>query len=186
MNAFRRLFHKSSRESDTVKKASAILCFLICLTFVFSSCEKNIPSKEFTPQKTFSLHMKAKKDKRVFEADVICRNYNDITIEFTYPESIAGFCVSTSEDGYSLNITGVTDTLSREELNEAALLNILTDAINVSVFANHGSFSETENGFTAEILIDSIPVTVSFTKDGYIEKINAANTGFSAEFEKSG
>lgn len=130
--------------------------------------------------------MKAKKDTTSFEADVICRNYNDISIKFTSPEDVAGFAVNTGEDGYLINISGATDTLGKDELSDASLLNILTDAINVSVFSNHGSFTEIENGIETALLIDSIPVTVLFSEDGYITKIDAELIGFSAEFEKSG
>lgn len=138
------------------------------------------------PEKSFSLHMKANKDGTVFEADITCRNYNDMAIDFTYPEELTGFSVNTGEDGLSVNISGIKDILQKDELSNASLLNILTDAINISVYSNHGTFQETENGIEATFQIDNIPVTVLFSEDGYITKIDAPLTGFSAEFQKSG
>lgn len=130
--------------------------------------------------------MKANKDGTVFEADIICRSYDDMTINFTYPEELTEFSLKTGENGYYISIAGVSDTLEKDEISNASLLNILTDAINTSVYANHGAFEKTDNGIKAALQINGISVTVFFSEDGYLTKLDAQQTGFSAEFEKSG
>lgn len=129
--------------------------------------------------------MTAEKNEEHFEAMVICRGYNDMSFDFTYPEELKEFSVSVSGDGYSLDIAGFKDLLNKEELSNASLLNILTTAINVAVYSNNEVIRQTDR-YEAQLLIDSTPVTVFFTTDGYISEISVPSAAFYAQFQKSG
>ncbi|MBR3767153.1 MAG: hypothetical protein IKL10_02815 [Clostridia bacterium] len=130
--------------------------------------------------------MTAEKDGKSFEADIICNSYEDIEIKFTTPKELSGFSIVTSEDGYKVNVFGVPDDISEDEVNDASLLNILIEALKISVFTNHGLFTEKEESFDANLTVDGIPVFVSFTEDGHIRRMEASMIGFSADFEISG
>ncbi len=127
--------------------------------------------------------MKAVKSDKEFEADITCLNIEDITIAFTYPKELSGFSVKTNEDGYSVNIFGVQDEFSGSEINNASLLNVLIKTVQLSVFSNHGLFSEKDETYEANITVDGIPVFVSFTKDGYLREMRVDTLNFSAQFE---
>ena len=128
--------------------------------------------------------MKAEKSDKCFEADITCLNSEDIKLAFTFPKELSGFSVQTGGDGYKVNVFGLQDEVTGEEINNASLLNVLIKTIQLSVFTNHGLFTETENGCTANITVDGIPVTVSFTKDGFLQEMICETLNFSAQFEK--
>ncbi len=130
--------------------------------------------------------MKAAKDAKNFEADIICLNSEDITISFTYPKEISGFSVKTDGDGYKVNVFGMTDEVAGKEINNASLLNVLTKTLRTAVFTNHGLFSKEEEIYTANLTIDGIPVSVCFSEDGFLQKISSETLNFSAQFEISG
>ncbi len=127
--------------------------------------------------------MKAEKDGKSFEADVICLNSEDITLSFTYPKELSGFSVCTEGDGYKVNVFGLTDEVADGEINNASLLNILTKTLKTSVFTNHGLFTEEENGYSANLTIDGVPVFVSFSHDGFLQQLSSETLNFSAQFE---
>ncbi len=166
-----------------MKRILILSSFLLVISLAFSSCGEKLFIKEFLPEKSFSLHMKAEKDGKNFEADIICTGNEEITISFTYPKELSGFSVSTVADGYNVNVFGVTDELSDGEINNASLLNVLTKALRTSVFTNHGLFTEEQDCYRANLTIDGIPVLVSFTKDGFLQKLTAETLNFSAQFE---
>ncbi len=151
-----------------------------------SSCGNESSASLLTPQGSFSVHMKAKKGEALFEADIDCFSYNDITLTFTYPEELSGFAVSSSENAYIINIFGVNDIMSEEEISKTSLLNILFNTIRISVFSNHGQFKKADSGFSAALTVDDIPISVTFSEDGYLTSISAEAINFSAEFQKSG
>lgn len=130
--------------------------------------------------------MKATKDSQEFEADITCLGENEITLSFTYPKELSGFKVSTDENGYSVNIFGITDKVTESEINNNSLLNVLTEALRLSVFSNHGLFTENDDSYEANLTVDGIPVSVSFGNDGYIRSLSASTLNFSALFEISG
>lgn len=130
--------------------------------------------------------MQAQKNQKAFEADINCLSANEITLSFTSPKELSGFTVTTSENGFSVNVFGLPDEISSEELNKSALINILTKAIKISVFMNHGLFKEADGKFSADITIDNIPVSVIFTNDGFLSEIKCESIGFFALFQKSG
>ena len=166
-----------------LKKLFALSSLILIISLIFSSCSKKAALREFSPEKSFSLHMKAEKDGKNFEADITCLNSEDIKIAFTFPGELSGFSVTTEKDGYAVNIFGLTDELTSAEINNASLLNILTKALKTSVFTNHGLFTADENGYNANLTIDSIPVSVSFSPDGFLQKITCETLNFSAQFE---
>ena len=159
---------------------------MLSLALILSSCEKNIFNREFSPVKEFALSMEATKGDKKFEADIICRSYADIKIAFTYPEELSGFTITADENGYNVNAFGVPDILDGDEVNDDSLLNVLVSGIRAVLFSNHGSFAKTENGYTAELSVDSVPVSFNFSEDGYITKINAPAINFSAVFKNQG
>ncbi len=150
------------------------------------SCSDKTVAEEFTPEKSFTIHMKAQKDSKNFEADIICINSEDITIAFTFPKELSGFSVKTEGDGYKVNVFGLTDEMAGKEINNASLLNILTKTLKTAVFTNHGLFNELDGIYTANLTIDGIPVSVFFSEDGFLQKITAETLDFSAQFEISG
>ena len=150
---------------------------------VLTSCNTAEFIRDFMPEKSFTVKMKAIKSNQEFEADIICNNSEDITISFTYPKELSGFSVKTSENGYTVNAFGVPDEISQTELNDSSLLNVLIKSLQLSVFSNHGLFTKTDDGYEANITVDSIPVFVSFGKNGYIRTLKADTLSFSAQFE---
>lgn len=150
---------------------------------ILTSCEKEKAfSKDFFPERAFSVHMKATKSDKAFEADIICRTYEDIEIAFTYPKELSGFNVKTNSEGYTVNVFGVPDELTEDEIKDNSLLNVLVQTIRISVFTNHGMFRESEDCYTASLAIDGTPVNVVFSKDGYLRSLTANSLAFSAEF----
>lgn len=150
---------------------------------LFTACEKQEEfSKDFFPERAFSIHMKATKNDKSFEADIICRTYEEIEIAFTYPNELSGFNVKTVSGGYTVNVFGVPDEISEDEIKDNSLLNILVQTIRISVFTNHGMFRETEDGYTASLAVDGTPVSVEFTSEGYLRSLTVNSLGFSAEF----
>lgn len=127
--------------------------------------------------------MKAEKDEKLFEADITCLNSEDIKISFTYPKELSGFSVCTEGDGYKVNVFGITDEVAGKEINNASLLGVLTKTLKTSVFTNHGLFTEAENGYSANLTIDGIPVSVSFSEEGFLQKLTSETLNFSAQFE---
>ena len=127
--------------------------------------------------------MKAEKSGKSFEADISCPGGEEITIFFTYPKELSGFSVTTAPDGYNVNVFGVTDEVSEGEINNASLLNVLVKALKTSVYTNHGLFTENEEGYSANLTVDGIPVCVSFSEDGFLQKLTAETLNFSAQFE---
>ena len=127
--------------------------------------------------------MKAVKDDKNFEADITCLNSESITIAFTYPKELSGFTVTTDNDGYKVNVFGITDEVTGKEINNASLLNVLTKTLKTSVFTNHGLFTKQEDGYTANLTVDSVPVAVSFSEDGFLQKMTCEPLNFSAQFE---
>lgn len=168
-----------------MKKILALSSLILIISVIFSSCGEKLFTREFSPEKSFTLHMKAEKDGKSFEADLICAGSEDITLAFTYPEELSGFSVKALGDSYRVNVFGLTDEISDPELNNASLLNILIKAVRASVFTNHGLFTKAEEGFTANLTIDSIPVFVSFGNDGFLQKMTCETLNFSAQFEIS-
>ncbi len=130
--------------------------------------------------------MRAIKNSQEFEADIKCLGENDITLAFTVPKELSGFQVKTDESGYTVNIFGIVDEVTKQELNNNSLLNVLIEALRLSVFTNHGLFTEKEDCYEANLTIDGLPVYVTFGKDGYIRSLSAQTLNFSAEFEISG
>lgn len=167
-----------------MKKLISVFMLTMILT-VFCSCEAYLKPKEFTPQLSFSLHMTATKNEREFGADIKCVDYDNISLFFTAPEELNGFSVTSSEKGYSVNVFGIPDEISDYEINPESLLNILFDTVRTAVFTQHGSFIINEASVTAELSVDGIPVSVSFSNDGYIREISAEAIDFYAQFEKS-
>ena len=55
--------------------------------------------------------------------------------------------------------------------------------LKTSVFTNHGLFTKQENIYTANLTIDGIPVYVSFSEDGFLQKMICETLNFSAQFE---
>ena len=161
------------------------MSLILIVSVIFSSCGEKIFTREFSPEKSFTLHMKAEKDGKSFEADVSCLNSEQITLAFTHPKELSGFSVTTENDGYKVNVFGLTDEVSDSELNNASLLNILIKAVRTSVFTNHGLFTKTDGGYTANLTVDEIPVFVSFKEDGFLQKIACETLNFSAQFEIS-
>lgn len=167
------------------KTSLSVLLVLSFLMLILTSCEKEKTfSKDFFPERAFSVHMKATKNDKLFEADIICRTYEEIEIAFTYPKELSGFNVKTTEDGYTVNVFGVPDELTKEELKDSSLLNVLVEAIRISVFTNHGMFREEEDCYKASLAVDGTPVSVTFSKDGYLRSITADSLGFSAELSQ--
>lgn len=169
-----------------MKKSLFLLISILLISAGFYSCEKANTQKEFSPEKSFSVHMQAQKDKKQFEADIKCLSAEEIILSFTFPKELSGFTVTTVKDGYLVNVFGVTDEVSAEDIKESALINILTQAIKISVYKNHGLFVTDEKNTRAEITVDGIPVSVTFTNDGIISEIRAETIGFFALFQKSG
>ena len=166
-----------------LKKISVLALFFIVISLIFSSCGEKLFIKEFLPEKSFSLHMKAEKDGKNFEADITCLNSEDITIAFTFPKELSGFSVKSEGNGYKVNVFGLTDEVAENEINNASLLNVLTGTIKTAVYTNHGLFTEDESGYSANITVDGIPVLVSFSEDGFLQKLSAEALNFSAQFE---
>ncbi len=129
--------------------------------------------------------MTALKNNKIFEAQVKCNNYESIEISFTAPEELQGFSVEATEDGYSVNVFGIPDEISRYEINTNSLINVLVKSVKLAVFTNHGAFTQKNGYIEAQLSVDDIPVTVTFTEDGYLQSIKAQAIDFSAEFEKS-
>ena len=170
-----------------MKRLQLCVIAVIMLTVsVFSSCERNIFTKEFSPRQFFNIHMTADKNGAVFEADVVCSSYEDIKIAFTSPKELSGFSVTTVGDGYSINAFGVPDELKSADIKDTSLLNVLVRSIKLAVFTNHGTFTETENGVEAYVTAESVNVRLIFDKDGYISFLEAPDIGFSAEFQNQG
>lgn len=165
-----------------------VIAFIVILLsgVVFTSCEKNFFAEDFFPQRSFCVHMTAQKNEKQFEADIICRTYEDIEIAFTYPKELSGFSVKTTSEGYSINVFGVPDEISEAEIKDNSLLNILIGTIKTAVFTNHGSFTESNGFFNAQLTVDSTPVDVTFSDNGFLYKMSAPAIGFSADFEYSG
>lgn len=159
---------------------------ILIISLILSSCGEKAFTREFSPEKSFTVHMAAEKDEKKFEADITCTGSEDIKISFTYPEELSGFSVSTEEDGYKVNVFGLTEEVTDRELNNASLLNVLIKTLRTSVFSNHGLFTEEEDAFTANLTIDGIPVFVCFGKDGFLRSISAETLNFSAQFEIDG
>ncbi len=165
------------------KLMSAITALILFL--MLSSCENAVKSKEFEPVRSFSLHMTAQKNGKEFGADVIMSDYENIEIAFTHPEELKGFSVVTTADGFSVNVFGIPDEISDYEINSESLLNILIKAVRLSVFASPDTFTDNGDTVTAAVTADSIPVSVTFSEDGYLKEINAQSANFYAQFEKS-
>ena len=130
--------------------------------------------------------MTAIKDDKSFTADIIVRDYNDIKITFLSPASVEGFSISTCESGYEVNISDVKETLDKDTLKESSLLNILFNTIKTAVFSNHESITAEDDGYSAVLSIDMIPVSVFFSDEGYLTKIICEALNFSAELKFSG
>lgn len=152
---------------------------------LFCGCEAHLKPKEFTPQLSFSLHMTAKKNNREFGADIKCTDYNSISLSFTSPEELNGFSVTSSENGFSVNVFGIPDEISDYEINPESLLNVLINTIRTAVFSQHGAFIINDDSAVTELSVDGVPVRVSFSSDGYIREIFAESIDFYAQFEKS-
>lgn len=166
-----------------LKKIFALSALILIISAIFSSCGEKLFTKEFTPEKSFTLHMKAEKDGKQFEADLACTGSEDITLSFTYPEELSGFSVKAEGEAYKINVFGLAEEITEGELNNASLLSVLIKTVRTSVFANHGLFTEEEAGYTANLTIDSVPVAVSFSEDGFLQKITCETINFSAQFE---
>lgn len=130
--------------------------------------------------------MTATKDKKAFEADIICLNSEDITLDFTSPQELSGFSLKTSGNGYKVNVFGIEDEITAKEINSASLINVLIKAIKLSAFTNHGLFIKEEGFYSAYLTVDGIPVTVFFSEEGFLQKITSDSLNFSAQFEISG
>ena len=168
------------------KVPSALPAFVLAVIFLFSGCGKSASQKSFTPQKSFSVHMSGDKGGKLFETDIVCSSPNKIKISFTYPEELSGFTVESAEGGYDINIFGIIDSITKEELQNDSLLNILFSTLKKTVYGNEVNFSADENGFSATAVIDSIPVSVSFSEDGIIQSMSVPSIDFSAEFHLNG
>lgn len=166
-----------------LKKILVLSSLLLIISLIFSSCGEKLFTRELSPEKSFTVHMKAEKDGKNFEADVTCLNSEDITIAFTFPKELSGFSVKTEGDGYKVNVFGLTDEVAENEINNASLLNVLIKTIKTAVYTNHGLFTEGENGYSANLTVDGIPVLVSFSEDGYLQMLSAEALNFSAQFE---
>ena len=153
---------------------------------ILCSCAEPTFIKDFLPEKSFTVHMKAVKNSQEFEADITCLGENDITLSFTVPKELSGFKVTTDENGYTVNIFGIVDEVTKQELNNNSLLNVLIETLRLSVFANHGLFIKKDDFYEASLTIDAIPVYVTFTESGFIRSISADALNFSAQFEISG
>lgn len=167
-------------------KVLCFICIILSLTLILSSCEKDIFKKDFSPVKEFTLSMEATKGDKKFAADIICRSYADIKIAFTYPEELSGFTITADENGYNVNAFGVPDILEKDEINDDSLLNVLISGIRAVLFSNHDSFSEEENGYTAALSVDGVPVSFNFSKAGFITAMAAPTINFSAVFKNQG
>ncbi len=130
--------------------------------------------------------MTATKDEKIFTAEISCTSPNDIKITFISPETVEGFEIKTADEGYEVNISGISEISDKNSINDASVLNILFSTIKTSVFTNHGSFTKTDNGYTAVLSIDMIPVKVSFSEEGYITEMLCEALNFSAVFDFSG
>lgn len=169
-----------------LKKLFTLSSVILLISLIFSSCSEKVFTREFSPEKSFTLHMVAEKDGKSFEAGLTCLNSEEITLSFTYPQELSGFSVYTEGDGYKMNVFGLSDEVAAKEINNASLLNVLIKTIRTSVFTNHGLFTEDEDCYSANLTIDGIPVTICFSEDGFLQKLSAEALNFSAQFEISG
>lgn len=165
------------------KKLPYLPTILVILIFVLCSCSaSDSKTADFSPERAFCVHMSATINEKAFEADITCETYENIKITFTSPEQLTDFSVTLNSDTYTVDVLGVPDTLSKDEISSASPLNVLISALKTAVFTNHSGYDKTENGYEANIEADGIPVRVFFSSDGYITALWADSIGFSALF----
>lgn len=123
----------------------------------------------------FTLSMTAAVGRKEYQAALTCRSYEEIELAFTAPEQLAGFSARTQGDGYAMDVLGVPDFVTAEELYADSPFRLLFDTVKTAVFTNHGAFvRDKENGvYTADLTVNGVPVSVTFDADGYLTKITA-------------
>lgn len=167
-----------------MKRSLTLILITVITVYTLSSCSfSEFNEKEFLPERVFTVHMTAEKDTKKFEADIKCSTYEEMEIVFTSPEELSGFSVTTTADGYTVNAFGITDNLADEEIEDGSIINILTKTLKTAVFTNHGRFTQTENGYSANFVTDNVPVNVVFSNNGIIRSFKAESIGFSAQFQ---
>ncbi len=155
---------------------------IIIVLFVLSGCEGTPFTPDFAPVQAFMLGMNATVNGKEFQATLSCRSYEEIELAFTAPEQLAGFTARTEGDGYAMDVLGVPAALPAEELYADSPFRLLFDTVKTAVFTNHGAFvRDKENGgYTADLTVNGVPVTVTFDGNGYLTQIAAAS--FTAGF----
>lgn len=155
-------------------------------TCLFTACADSSPLKSFFPQQTFVLEMTAQKGDKTFGADITCNGYNDIKISFTYPEELSGFTITADEDSFSVNAFGIIDEITEAELNKSSLLHVLTETVRTTVFTASEKFEADGDSLKADLTIGNTPVSVTFSREGYLTGMEAPTMDFSAVFKFSG
>ena len=119
--------------------------------------------------------MEATVNGKPFAGELSCGSYESLSLTVTEPEETAGFSVSTQDGGYRIRMNGLTDDLPQGFLKPGAPLRLLFDAVRAAVFTNHGAFvrEKETGGYTADLTVNGVPVSVSFTEDGLLRTITA-------------
>lgn len=167
-----------------MKKAALVSTLLVLLLLCSCSAKQLLPSS-FEPQKSFSVHMSADKNGVTFKADVTCASYEDIRLSFTSPEALNGFTVKASQGAYSIDAYGIDDCIGYNEINEQSFLNVLVNGLKTAVYTNEGPFKKNraEGTYTSSFIVQDVPVSVVFDREGYPVRLTAPDIGLSVLFE---
>lgn len=149
---------------------------------MLSSC--SVIAAPFEVKKEAKLSMTSEKDDICFGADISYYPDGTVIMNFTEPADLKGLTINADHTGFNIDAYGIKDTLTYDELTNAAFLNILVKSIQNAVFSDNSDFEKSGNKDmrTLNLDISGIPVTTIFYEEGFIKEIKADAVGFDAFF----
>ncbi len=164
-----------------VRAAAALFAvFCICL---LSACGAQAKKNDFYPLREFTRDFTLTKGEFTCGGTVTCRAYDDIRVEFAYPEGLSYFNVSVTPEAMRAQIGDVSDALLLEELPANAALRLFIEALRTFVYTNVG-FAQADGARTCEAVLAGLTVRGAFSPDGVILRIDCDGNGLQAEFSE--
>ena len=147
-----------------------------------AACGVQALRNDFCPDRDFSRTFTLTKGDFSCGGTVTCRAYNDIRVEFSYPEGLSYFNVRVTEENLRAQVGDVSDALLLEELPEDSALKLFVNALRTFVFTT-ADFTKKDGVETCGTTLAGLTLTGTFSPEGALLRIDCAENGLSVELQ---
>ena len=165
-----------------MKTIRATAVFLVlCGVFLCAACGVQAQRDDFLPDRDFTRSFTLTKGDFTCGGTVVCRAYNDIRVEFSYPEGLSYFNVRVTAEDLQAQVGDVSDALLLEELPEDSALKLFVNALRTFVFTSV-DYTEKDGEVTCTATLAQLTLQGTFSPEGELRRIACEENGLTVEF----